>query len=98
MIESIFSSRLIVSARQVDDSDPTACGGRKHAAANQAESESGDRLWGRVEPTTVGVQQGSPLSPLYSNIYLNLLDQCLASVRLRRNWEPRCIALRISNF
>lgn len=30
---------------------------------------------GRVEPTTVGVLQGSPVSPLYSNIYLNLLDQ-----------------------
>jgi len=33
-------------------------------------------IWdqGQVVPTQIGVPQGSPLSPWYSNLYLNLLD------------------------
>jgi group II intron reverse transcriptase/maturase len=30
---------------------------------------------GQTKSTRIGVPQGSPISPLYSNIYLNLLDQ-----------------------
>jgi RNA-directed DNA polymerase len=35
----------------------------------------GGKAQGQVMPTTVGVPQGAPISPLYSNISLNLLDQ-----------------------
>ena len=40
---------------------------------------------GNVLPTKIGVVQGSPISPLYSNIYLNLLDQ----VWHKRNYPSR---------
>jgi retron-type reverse transcriptase len=34
-------------------------------------------IWdkGQIAATKIGVPQGSPSSPLYSNLYLNLLDQ-----------------------
>ena len=40
---------------------------------------------GELTATRVGVPQGSPISPLYSNIYLNLLDQ----VWHKRNYPER---------
>src|SRR5262249_42329418 len=50
---------------------------------------------GPVEPTTVGVPQGAPRSPLYSNISLHLLTKGGTSGAPRRNWAPRCIARRM---
>src|SRR5512145_1253047 len=41
---------------------------------------------GQVIPTKVGVPQGSPISPLYSNIYLTLLDQL---------WHSRCYPAKL---
>ncbi|WP_419421654.1 reverse transcriptase domain-containing protein (plasmid) [Legionella sp. D16C41] len=35
----------------------------------------GEMRKGSITPTEIGVPQGSPLSPLYSNIYLNVIDQ-----------------------
>ena len=48
---------------------------------------------GQITPTTEGVPQGAPIAPLYSNIYLNLLDQVWHSRGIRPRSGPRCIAM-----
>jgi hypothetical protein len=50
---------------------------------------------GKMEPTTVGVPQGSPISPLYNNIYLNLLDQVWHRRGYPEKLGPLCIAMRM---
>jgi RNA-directed DNA polymerase len=52
----------------------------------------------QVVPTKVGVPQGAPISPLYSNIYLNLLDQLWHKRGSRRSWVRRCTATPMMPF